>query len=253
MNFRNPEDITGHLIIVAGAGSGIGRAVASLLVTRGAIVAACDRNLDSLAELKNQLQDPNLHIYGIDFLSEDSINDCVKTVENDLGDIRGAINCVGILGENGGKAEDIDIDNFDLVYKINLRGALIFTKTLLKGMSERGYGRILHLASISGKDGNPLLVSYSATKAGLIGMVKSIGKEYATSGITINAMAPALIETPILEGFSDSTLAFLKSKIPMNRFGTVSEVALLAAWIISPACSFTTGFTFDLSGGRAVY
>ena len=120
-------------------------------------------------------------------------------------------------------------------------------------MSARGYGRILHLASISGKDGNPLLVSYSATKAGLIGMVKSIGKEYATSGITINAMAPALIDTPIFNGFSDETLATLKSKIPMNRFGTVNEVALLAAWIISPACSFTTGFTFDLSGGRAVY
>lgn len=253
MNFRNPEDISGHLIIVAGAGSGIGRAVASLLVTRGAIVAACDKNLESLTEFKNQFQDPNLHIFGIDFLSEDSIINCITTVENDLGVIHGAINCVGILGENGSKAEDIDIDNFDLVYKINLRGALIFTKTLLKGMSARGYGRILHLASISGKDGNPLLVSYSATKAGLIGMVKSIGKEYATSGITINAMAPALIETPILEGFSDSTLAFLKSKIPMNRFGTTSEVASLAAWIISPACSFTTGFTFDLSGGRAVY
>lgn len=253
MNLANTEDITGHLIIVTGAGSGIGRAVATLLVAKGAIVAACDKNLDSLAELKNKLQNPNLHIYEIDFLSEDSINNCVKSVESALGGIHAGINCVGILGENGSKAEDVDIENFDLVYKINLRGALIFTKSLLKGMSARGYGRILHLASISGKDGNPLLVSYSATKAGLIGMVKSIGKEYATSGITINAMAPALIETPILEGFSESTLAFLKSKIPMNRFGTTTEVALLAAWIVSPACSFTTGFTFDLSGGRAVY
>ena len=240
-------------MIVTGAGSGIGRAIASLLVAKGAVVAACDKNLESLEDLKNEIQNPNLYVYSIDFLSEDSINNCVKKVEQELGGIQGAINCVGILGENGTKAEDVDIDNFDLVYKINLRGALIFTKSLLKGMSDRGYGRILHLASISGKDGNPLLISYSATKAGMIGMVKSIGKEYATSGITINAMAPALIETPILEGFSESTLAFLKSKIPMNRFGKVSEVALLAAWIVSPACSFTTGFTFDLSGGRAVY
>ena len=253
MNSRSPEDIAGHLIIVTGAGSGIGRAIASLLLSSGAVVAACDKNLEALTDFKGQSKNPNLHIYEIDFLSEESINDCVKKVESDLGGIHGGINCVGILGENGSKAEDVDIANFDLVYQINLRGALIFTKALLKGMSDRGYGRILHLASISGKDGNPLLVSYSATKAGLIGMVKSIGKEYATSGITVNAMAPALIETPILEGFSDSTLAFLKSKIPMNRFGTVNEVALLAAWIISPACSFTTGFTFDLSGGRAVY
>ncbi len=253
MNTAHEVDIAGHLIIVTGAGSGIGREIASHLIDRGAIVAACDKNIETLEGLKKQVQNPNLHIYNIDFQSEESINNCVKKIEDDLGGIHGAVNCVGILGDNGSKAEDVDIQNFDLVYQINLRGALIFTKSLLKGMSARGYGRILHLASISGKDGNPLLVSYSATKAGMIGMVKSIGKEYATSGITINAMAPALIETPIFNGFSDETLATLKSKIPMNRFGTVKEVALLAAWIISPACSFTTGFTFDLSGGRAVY
>ena len=249
----NREDVTDHLIIVTGAGSGIGRAIASHLLGKGVIVAACDKNLEALQDLKNEQNNSHLHIFEIDFLSEDSINNCVKGIESELGSIQAAINCVGILGENGSKAEDVDIANFDLVYQINLRGALIFTKSLLKGMSARGYGRILHLASISGKDGNPLLVSYSATKAGLIGMVKSIGKEYATSGITINAMAPALIDTPILNGFSDSTLAGLKAKIPMNRFGTVSEVADLATWIISPACSFTTGFAFDLSGGRAVY
>ena len=253
MNTVYEIDIRGQLIIVSGAGSGIGRAIAGHLVERGAIVAACDKNMEALENLKSELQDPNLHIYYVNFQNEESINSCTRKIENDLGGVHGAINCVGILGDNGGKAEDVDIGNFDLVYQINLRGALIFTKSLLKGMSARGYGRILHLASISGKDGNPLMVSYSATKAGLIGMVKSIGKEYATSGITINAMAPALIETPLFEGFSGETIATLKSKIPMNRFGTVKEVALLAAWIISPACSFTTGFTFDLSGGRAVY
>jgi 3-oxoacyl-[acyl-carrier protein] reductase len=249
----NREDITDHLVIVTGAGSGIGRAIASQLLRRGAVVAACDKNMEALKILKAEENNSRLHIFEIDFLDEDSITNCVARIEMELGGIHGAVNCVGILGQNGSKAEDVDISNFDLVYRINLRGALIFTKALLKGMSARGYGRILHLASISGKDGNPLLVSYSATKAGLIGMVKSIGKEYATSGITINAMAPALIDTPILDGFSDSTLAALKAKIPMDRFGKVSEVADLAAWIISPACSFTTGFAFDLSGGRAVY
>ena len=120
-------------------------------------------------------------------------------------------------------------------------------------MSQRGYGRILHIASISGKEGNPFLVAYSASKAGLIGMVKSVGKEYATTGITINAMAPALIESPMSASFSEQQMAALKSKIPMERLGKGQEVADLAAWIISPACSFTTGFTFDLSGGRATY
>lgn len=253
MDSLNQEDVTDHLIVVTGAGSGIGRAIASKLLKKGAVVAACDKNFEALEEFRSQEASSKLHIFSIDFLSEESINSCVQKIENELGSIHGAVNCVGILGDNGSKAEDVEIADFDLVYQINLRGALIFTKSLLKGMSSRGYGRILHLASISGKDGNPLLVSYSATKAGLIGMVKSIGKEYATSGITVNAMAPALIDTPILNGFSDSTLASLKAKIPMNRFGTVSEVANLAAWIVSPACSFTTGFTFDLSGGRAVY
>jgi 3-oxoacyl-[acyl-carrier protein] reductase len=130
---------------------------------------------------------------------------------------------------------------------------VIFTKAVIAGMAQRGYGRILHIASISGKEGNPYLVAYSATKAGLIGMVKSVGKEYATSGVTINAMAPALIESPMSESFSDEQMTSLRSKIPMDRLGKSQEVADLAAWIVSPACSFTTGFTFDLSGGRATY
>lgn len=253
MNPSERTNIAGHLIIVTGAGSGIGCSLTTHFLSKGAIVAACDRNEEALENLEHHSQNPNLHVFGVDFRSEQSINDCVSRIESELGVIHAAVNCVGILGENGAKAEDVDIQNFDLVYEINLRGALIFTKRLLKGMSERGYGRILHLASISGKEGNPLLVSYSATKAGLIGMVKTIGKEYATTGVTINALAPALIETPMAESFSEDQLTSLKSKIPMNRLGTTHEVSLLAAWIVSPACSFTTGFAFDLSGGRATY
>ncbi len=253
MNSSDQTDIAGHLIIVTGAASGIGSALTTFFLSKGAIVAACDKNEEVLADLKDHSRNPNLHVFGVDFRIEQSINGCVSEIEDKLGVVHAAVNCVGILGENGMKAEDVDIQDFDLVYQINLRGALIFTKTLLKGMSARGYGRILHLSSISGKEGNPLLVSYSATKAGLIGMVKSIGKEYATTGVTINALAPALIETPMAESFSESQLTSLKSKIPMNRLGTVDEVALLAAWIVSPACSFTTGFAFDLSGGRATY
>ena len=242
--------IENHLILVTGAASGIGRQIAIDLSSRGANVIACDKNLEALQELATQY---SMSVYEVDFVDEKSIMDLVTKVESNQGPLSAAINCVGILGKNGDKIEFLDIQDFDNVFAINLRGAVILTKAVIAGMAQRGYGRILHIASISGKEGNPLLVAYSATKAGLIGMVKSVGKEYATSGVTINAMAPALIESPMSASFSEEQMRSLKSKIPMERLGKGQEVADLAAWIVSPACSFTTGFTFDLSGGRATY
>jgi 3-oxoacyl-[acyl-carrier protein] reductase len=239
-----------QVVLVTGAASGIGRQIAIDLCSRKARVAACDKNMDALKELAQQYP---VEVFEVDFTNENSINSLVGTVEAQLGPLKAVVNCVGILGKNGEKIETLDIADFDLVYAINLRGAVILTKAVIAGMAQRGYGRILHIASISGKEGNPYLVAYSATKAGLIGMVKSVGKEYATSGVTINAMAPALIESPMSDSFSEKQLALLKSRIPMERLGKSQEVADLAAWIISPACSFTTGFTFDLSGGRATY
>lgn len=242
--------LSDQIILVTGAASGIGKQIAIDLCSRGAKVVASDKNLLALEELASQHR---MSIYQVDFTDEKSIVDLVDTVEKEVGPISAVVNCVGILGKNGDKIEFLDIEDFDLVYAINLRGAVILTKAVIAGMALRRYGRILHIASISGKEGNPLLVAYSATKAGLIGMVKSVGKEYATSGITINAMAPALIESPMSASFSESQMTALKSKIPMERLGKGQEVADLTAWIISPACSFTTGFTFDLSGGRATY
>jgi 3-oxoacyl-[acyl-carrier protein] reductase len=242
--------IDNQLVLVTGAASGIGRQIALELCSRNAKVAACDKNMDALKELAKQYP---VEIFEVDFTDETSINTLVANVEAKLGPLEAVVNCVGMLGKNGEKIESLDIADFDLVYAVNLRGAVILTKAVIAGMAQRGYGRILHIASISGKEGNPYLVAYSATKAGLIGMVKSVGKEYATSGVTINAMAPALIESPMSASFSEKQLALLKSRIPMERLGKSQEVADLAAWIISPACSFTTGFTFDLSGGRATY
>jgi len=239
-----------QVVLVTGAASGIGRQIAIDLCSRNAKVAACDKNMDALKDLAQQYP---VEVFEVDFNNEISINSLVGNVEAKLGPLKAVVNCVGILGKNGEKIESLDIEDFDLVYAINLRGAVILTKAVIAGMAQRGYGRILHIASISGKEGNPYLVAYSATKAGLIGMVKSVGKEYATSGVTINAMAPALIESPMSDSFSEKQLALLKSRIPMERLGKSQEVADLAAWIVSPACSFTTGFTFDLSGGRATY
>lgn len=242
--------LEGQVILVTGAASGIGKQIAIDLSARGAKVVASDRNLPALQEISHK---HSMSAYEVDFLDEKSIVDLVSKVETEVGAISAVVNCVGILGKNGDPIESLDIQDFDYVYAVNLRGAVILTKAVIAGMAQRGYGRILHIASISGKEGNPYLVAYSATKAGMIGMVKSVGKEYATTGITINAMAPALIESPMSESFSEQQMAALKSKIPMERLGKGQEVADLAAWIISPACSFTTGFTFDLSGGRATY
>jgi 3-oxoacyl-[acyl-carrier protein] reductase len=242
--------LEGQVILVTGAASGIGKQIAIDLCSRGAKVVASDRNLPALQEISHK---HSMSVYEVDFLDEKSIVDLVSKVETEVGAISAVVNCVGILGKNGDPIEFLDIQDFDYVYAVNLRGAVILTKSVIAGMAQRGYGRILHIASISGKEGNPYLVAYSATKAGLIGMVKSVGKEYATTGITINAMAPALIESPMSASFSEQQMAALKSKIPMERLGKGQEVADLAAWIISPACSFTTGFTFDLSGGRATY
>jgi 3-oxoacyl-[acyl-carrier protein] reductase len=242
--------LEGQVILVTGAASGIGKQIAIDLCSRGAKVVASDRNLPALQEISHK---HSMSVYEVDFLDEKSIVDLVSKVETEVGAISAVVNCVGILGKNGDPIEFLDIQDFDYVYAVNLRGAVILTKSVIAGMAQRGYGRILHIASISGKEGNPYLVAYSATKAGLIGMVKSVGKEYATTGVTINAMAPALIESPMSASFSEQQMTALKSKIPMERLGKGQEVADLAAWIISPACSFTTGFTFDLSGGRATY
>jgi 3-oxoacyl-[acyl-carrier protein] reductase len=242
--------LLGQVILVTGAASGIGKQIALDLCSRGAKVAACDKNVQDLGEVA---AGTSMEIFAVDFVNEDSIYSLVTDVEKRVGPLSAVVNCVGILGKNGDKIEDLDIADFDLVYQINLRGAVILTKAVISGMAQRGYGRILHIASISGKEGNPYLVAYSATKAGLIGMVKSVAKEYATSGVTINAMAPALIQSPMTDSFSEKQLTSLKAKIPMDRLGKSQEVADLAAWIVSPACSFTTGFTFDLSGGRATY
>lgn len=244
------RSISGHHIYVSGAGSGIGRAIALDFARRGAKISACDINTEAIKAIDNGT---SIKAIGADFTNEESILNSVKIAEQNFGPLHAVVNCVGILGKNGMKIEELDISDFDFVYQVNLRSAVILTKAVISGMAQRKYGRILHLASISGKEGNQFLVAYSATKAGLIAMVKSVGKEYAESGVTINAMAPALIESPMSASFSESQMTLLKSKIPMARLGTQDEVANLASWIVSPECSFTTGFTFDLSGGRATY
>ena len=163
------------------------------------------------------------------------------------------MNCAGITGKTALKGAEVDLADFDEVHNINLRGALVISQAVLPGMLDRGYGRLLHVASISGREGNAGMLAHSTTKAGLIGMVKVLGKDYAESGVTINAIAPAVVRTPMVDVLPAETVTYMTDKIPMKRCYELDEVARMIAWIVSPACSFNTGYVFDLTGGRATY
>ena len=246
---------TPYTIAVVGAASGIGRAAAVLAASRGAEVICLDRDEDGIravaADIAASGGKVSAHVIDItDPIAQRSVWDAVLGEGRPL---HALINCAGITGRTNLKAHLVDLDDFDRVYRINMLGALLVSQAVLPHMLDRNYGRILHIASIAGKEGNAGMTAYSATKAGLIGMVKSMGMDYATTGITINALAPAVIRTPLVAAMPEAQVTYMTDKIPMKRCGELAEAAEMIAWIVSPACSFTTGFTFDLSGGRATY
>jgi 3-oxoacyl-[acyl-carrier protein] reductase len=177
----------------------------------------------------------------------------MATAIGSFGQIHALVNCAGASGRLGLRSHEVDLEEFDRVYEVNLRGALVISQAIIPHMIENSYGRIAHVASMAGKEGNPGMTAYSATKAGLIGMVKTQAKEYAASGIIINALAPGVIRGAWVERQPRDVMASLEAKIPIGRPGEASEAAEILCWMVSRACSFTTGFTFDLSGGRATY
>jgi NAD(P)-dependent dehydrogenase (short-subunit alcohol dehydrogenase family) len=189
----------------------------------------------------------------LDVIDAGSIRPPIEAAAKTFGRIDALVNCAGITGRTNIPAGEVDLEDFERVYHVNLRGALLLSQAVLPHMLQRRYGRLLHIASIAGKEGNAGMTAYSATKAGLIGMVKSMAKDYVEQGITVNALAPAVIRTPMVDALPQATVDYMTAKIPMRRCGELEEAARMIAWIVSPACSFTTGFTFDLSGGRATY
>ncbi len=249
-----PSGLSGQVAIVAGAASGIGAAVAKELASRGVTVACLDVDDEGCARTVGQVRgDGGEATAGhLDVTSDASVHDAVAEICA-RGPVHVLVNTVGITGATGIPADQVSVEDFDLVYRINLRGALLLSQAVLPSMTGAGYGRILHVASIAGKDGNAGMAAYSATKAGLIGLVKSMGKDYAQSGVTVNALAPAVIQTPLVDAMPEHQVRYMTDRIPMARLGRLEEAAAMTAWIVSPDCSFTTGFTFDLSGGRAVY
>lgn len=252
MSVRFDSDYT---VLVVGAGGGIGRDVAADLAAHGASIVAADRDEDAALETATLIESAGGRAVGLalDVADEQSALDAVAAARDWNGPLSALVNTAGVQGPLGKPSHEVDIADFEAALRINLTGALVLTRAVIPGFLERGYGRVAHVASIAGKEGNPNMVAYSASKAGLIGLVKAQGKEYATSGITVNAIAPAVVHTPFLDTQPQEVLDYMTAKIPMGRVGTTQEIAAMIRFMVSPECSFTTGFVFDASGGRATY
>ena len=247
------RDFTDQVVLVVGAASGIGKAAAQLIAARGATVVIADLDTDGLSTLQRELGFDDNQVKKVDLSNQASIQSLVSSIIADQGHIDALVNTAGIVGPTNTKVEDMDWAIFERTVSINLFGAIWVTQAVLPHMKARKYGRIAHVASIAGKEGNPGMHAYNTSKAGLIGFVKGVGKEVAGDGITINAFAPAVIRTPFNAGTSEETLKYMLGRIPMGRVGEPEEAAEMLAFMVSKACSFTTGFTFDASGGRATY
>jgi 2-dehydro-3-deoxy-L-rhamnonate dehydrogenase (NAD+) len=238
------HDFDGKVALVTGGASGIGAATVELLAGRGASVAVFDLDVGSLPE----------DVLGIegDVTLSSAADSAVARVSDELGTPDVLVCCAGVAGDSL-RTADIPDDEWRRVFAINSDGVFFCNRAVVAGMVERGYGRIVNLASIAGKEGNPMAAAYSASKGAVIAMTKAIGKDLAGTGVLVNAIAPAVIETPILEGISEEHISYMVEKIPMGRLGRVDEVAALVCWLASEECSFSTGATYDISGGRAVY
>lgn len=246
------KSFPGQVAVITGGAGGLGLALAERLVETGVRVAVFDLDLTRLAAFQQRHPDDVMGV-SANVTDETSAGAAVQDVIHRWGRIDILVNAVGITGRTGIKSHEVDLADFDRVMTVNVRSCLVTTRLIIPLMLAQNYGRVLHVASIAGKEGNAGMVAYSASKAAVIGLTKAQGKEYAGTGVTVNAIAPAVIITELHTRMPESQIAYMTSKIPLGRCGTLEEFADTAAFIVSPACSFTTGFAFDLSGGRATY
>ena len=244
----------GRVAVVTGGASGIGAAVARRLHADGHLVVIADLRTELASAVASQIDADltRVAVAEVDVSCEASVRRMVASVIDQHGAIDVLVNNAGIAGRSAPSWELPD-GEWEKVVAIDLSGVYYGCRAVLPHMIERGWGRIVNIASIAGKEGNPNAVPYSAAKAGVIGLTKAIAKEVATTGVLINAVTPAVIETPILEQVSEAHRAYMVSRIPMGRTGVPTEVAALVSWLSSDECSFSTGAVFDISGGRATY
>jgi len=244
-----------QVAVISGGADGLGRAIATRLGAEGAKLAIYDNNPGKLQPTVAGLLEAGYEARGftVDISVEQDIARAFKEVTAHFGGIDIMINSAGIVGPTSTSVLDYSVDDFDKVYRVNLRGAFLMSKYALQAMEKRGYGRILLIASIAGKEGNPNAPAYSASKAGLIALTKSLGKELAQYDIAVNCVTPAAAKTAIFDQMTEEHINYMLAKIPRNRFVKVEEIAATVAFAASSECSFTTGAVFDLSGGRATY
>ena len=246
----NTYDLEGRIAVVTGAARGIGLAVAERLTASGASVAVWD--VDGGAAEKAAASLANAHPVAVDVSDADSVAKAVKATLGRFGRVDCLVNNAGIAGPTG-PLWDYPIDTWRQILEIDLTGVFLCCRAVVPVMLKNDYGRIVNVASVAGKEGNPNAAAYSAAKAGVIALTKSLGKELATTGIRVNAVTPATVQTEILKQFDQSQVDYMLSKIPMGRLGLPEENAALIAWLCSPDCSFSTGAVFDTSGGRCTY
>lgn len=238
--------------IISGGAGGLGYALAKRLLSHGVTVALFD---DRQQALDNAMEgtEGKAYPYQVDVTDASTVKKAVDNFAGKVSKIDILVNCAGIVGKSNIKSHEVDMDDFERVLAVNVKGCLTTFQAVIPYMLRQNYGRVLHIASIAGKDGNAGMLSYSTAKAAVIGMTKVQGKEYAETGITVNALAPAVIRTEIVENMPEAQVKYMTDKIPMKRCGTLEEFAAMAAFIVSEENSFSTGFTYDLTGGRAVY
>lgn len=249
------EIYEGQVVIVAGGGAGIGAAAATLLASRGAIVVVSDVVLANAEKVVAEINGSGGKAVAreLNVADQNGVSNFINTVAKEFGRLDAIVNSAGIVGPTNTPLEKITAADIEKVLAINLLGAIWLTQAALPIMKAAQYGRIVHVASIAGKEGNPGMTPYVLSKSAMIGFVKAVAKEVATEGITVNAIAPAVIKTPMNANTSEETLKYMISRIPMGRLGEADEVAEMISFAASKACSFTTGFCFDTSGGRATY
>ncbi len=247
----NALDFAGRTAVITGGAQGIGLAVAQRLVASGARVALWDRDAGALAAAVGALG-AAAHAQAVDVAAPADVAEAARATEAALGAIDVLVCCAGITGPNVPLA-DYPVEEWKRVFDVNVHGLFLCNRAVVPIMRRKGYGRIVNVASVAGKEGNPNASAYSASKAAVIGLTKSLGKELATTPIRVNCVTPGAVRTAIFQQMTQQHIDFMLSKIPMGRFGLVEEIAALIAWLASEECSFSTGAVFDLSGGRATY
>ena len=232
--------------IVTGGVSGIGAGIAARLHAEGARVSLWDHDTAALAKAEAP------HKVTLDVTDFAAVQRAADASADALGKIDILIACAGITGPNA-TVWDYPVEDWNRVINVNLNGVFYCNRAVVPHMRRAGYGRIVNIASIAGKEGNPNAAAYSASKAGVIGLTKSLGKELAQTGIRVNCVTPAAVRTPLFSQMTQQHIDFMLSKIPLGRFGEIDEIAALVCWLASEECSFSTGGVFDISGGRATY